>query len=328
MYRHKHFLLTAFLLSFLLFVLPSNANETTKDFKYTVLNNRVTITKYTGSTSDLKIPSMIQGIPVDAIAPYAFKNSTIKKLTIPSGVTTIDFTSLYNCKNLTTLVLPDSLLDITSTDKISTFTGCTKLKYISVSPKNKHYFSKDNILYQYVTSASNTILKKMVICYYPSAKKAKSYQLPENLSWMPVDSYITKNGSVFNNPYLQSFSLCTPKKFSAKKKTLKTKATISTGTNATKKTTQKSFRITLKWNRISPASGYELFESSKKNGKYKKIATIYQSYNAAYPDKSSYVLYRTYSKKSCYYKLRAFTNGYKKGKRSVIYSSYTSPIKI
>lgn len=333
MFRQKYFFLSSFLCFFLIFVsvLPTNAAaiKTSGDFKYTISNSRVTIKKYTGKASNVIVPSSINGKTVDSIDASAFyKNSAIKSLTLSSGITTMDYASIYKCSKLTTLILPKTLLDITSQKNFSTFKGCDCLKYIQVDPKNKHFYSKDNILYEYVTSPANVLLKKVTICYYPHTKKAKSFQLPENLAWMPTDNYITKNGTIFNNPYLKSFSLCTPKNLSAKKKILKTRAKISTGDNSTKTVVKKSFRITLKWNRISPASGYYLYEASKKNGKYKKIATIYQSYNASYPEKASYVLYRTYDKKFCYYRLQAFTNGYKNGKKSVITSGYTSSFRI
>ncbi len=42
--------------------------------------------------------------------------------------------------------------------------------------------------------------------------------------------------------------------------------------------------ITLKWNEVSDASGYEIFRSASKNGGYKKVATVKDGEKTTYKD--------------------------------------------
>lgn len=46
-------------------------------FTYTVDNNEITITGYTGSSAGIVIPNQIDGIPVKKIGNEAFKNKKI-----------------------------------------------------------------------------------------------------------------------------------------------------------------------------------------------------------------------------------------------------------
>ena len=42
------------------------------DFKYTIVNNQVTITKYVGSSKDVTIPNEIENLPVTTIERWIF----------------------------------------------------------------------------------------------------------------------------------------------------------------------------------------------------------------------------------------------------------------
>ena len=72
-------------------------------------------------------------------------------------------------------------------------------------------------------------------------------------------------------------------------------------------------RATIKWNKVSGASGYQIYMATSKNGKYKKIATKSAS-------KTSYTKTKLTKNKRYYFKIRAYkiVNGKK------IYSSYSS----
>ena len=76
-------------------------------------------------------------------------------------------------------------------------------------------------------------------------------------------------------------------------------------------------KATVKWKKISYASGYEIYRSTKAKKGFKKIATVKSS-------KSSYVSKKLKSKKKYYYKVRAFVtvNGKK------YYSGYSSAKKV
>ncbi len=78
------------------------------------------------------------------------------------------------------------------------------------------------------------------------------------------------------------------------------KAAISSITAGKKK-------ATVKWKKVSKASGYYVYRSTSKNGKYKKVATIKKGSTTKYVDK------KLKSNKKYYYKVKAYTttNGVK-----------------
>jgi hypothetical protein len=103
----------------------SNTSTGSKsDFKYTTSNGKVTITGYTGSSKNVRIPAEINGIPVTAIGSAAFvqrKDPTslssraryfrLNSVTIPAGVTSIgDRTFSHN--DLKEITIPAGVTSI------------------------------------------------------------------------------------------------------------------------------------------------------------------------------------------------------------------------
>ena len=73
---------------------------TSGDFQYTLDNELVTITKYTGDGAEVLIPAEINGSKVAVIEKNAFRdNLTITSVTIPASVTAINNLAFYGCKN-------------------------------------------------------------------------------------------------------------------------------------------------------------------------------------------------------------------------------------
>ena len=93
-------------------------------FTYEVADGRAVITGYDGDTTDLSIPSEIDGYPVSAIGNFAFaSDNSIKTLTVSDGVTAIGDYAFLGCKSLEKLTLPDSL----STIGNNAFEACSGL---------------------------------------------------------------------------------------------------------------------------------------------------------------------------------------------------------
>ena len=70
----------------------------------------VRIDSYNGSDSTLSIPSRINGNKVTCIGSYAFwMRNFLKSVTIPEGVTEIQYNSFGNCESLSTVSIPDSV---------------------------------------------------------------------------------------------------------------------------------------------------------------------------------------------------------------------------
>lgn len=75
-------------------------------------------------------------------------------------------------------------------------------------------------------------------------------------------------------------------------------------------------KVTISFGKVSKASGYEIYRSTKKNGKYKKAATLKSQKTV----KKSLKL----KKGTYYFKVRA----YKKVGKKPVYTDYTKPVKV
>jgi hypothetical protein len=110
----------------------------------------VTITRYSGNAATLQIPEMIQGLPVMAIASYAFDDEDV-------------------CENLTSINIPFLIMNISG----SAFSGYGNLTNITVDSRNYWYTGIDGILFDKD--------KKTIICY-PQGKKAGTYSIPSSIT--------------------------------------------------------------------------------------------------------------------------------------------------
>lgn len=108
---------------------PVSAEASSDGLVYSISNGEVTITEYTGSATELNIPSTIEGCPVTAIGKGAFANiNNLKSITIPDSITTIGDNAFRGCVNLENVDIPDS---VTSIGK-NAFIGCNSLRRISI----------------------------------------------------------------------------------------------------------------------------------------------------------------------------------------------------
>ena len=126
-------------LFFILIFFNNKCNAATKDdFTYTVKDNNATITAYSGTASNLTIPSTIDGYNVKEIGTHAFdesrtqtNGSCIVNLKISEGITKIGDFAFVRCANLENIELPESLISLGE----QTFLECTKLKKINIPSK-------------------------------------------------------------------------------------------------------------------------------------------------------------------------------------------------
>ncbi|MBE6424387.1 MAG: leucine-rich repeat domain-containing protein [Planctomycetaceae bacterium] len=80
------------------------------DFEYTVHDDRIEITSYTGSAPSVTIPSTIDGLPVTDIEKGAFVScESLMSVMIPESVTSIGNKAFYYCDSLTSVTIPDSV---------------------------------------------------------------------------------------------------------------------------------------------------------------------------------------------------------------------------
>lgn len=100
----------------------------TSDFLYKTNDTGVTITGYSGSDTNIEIPSMIKGYKVTEIGNAFMNNSSIKTVNIPDTVTSINNSAFYNCPSLTHVTIADGVTSIGS----NAFASCTALEEIVI----------------------------------------------------------------------------------------------------------------------------------------------------------------------------------------------------
>ncbi|MBR4017758.1 MAG: leucine-rich repeat domain-containing protein, partial [Oscillospiraceae bacterium] len=86
-----------------------------KDWQYTVSDGKATVTGYTGTQTDLTIPSTLGGYPVTSIGNGVFVDcDSLTSITIPDSVTSIGNHTFSGCTSLTSVTIPNSVTDIGS----------------------------------------------------------------------------------------------------------------------------------------------------------------------------------------------------------------------
>lgn len=125
----------------------------------------LTISQYTGTNTEIVIPSEIDGKKVTGIGNFAFQFrtnlisvsipkgvtsigyqafvgcSSLKNITLPEGLTVIGYGAFMGCSNLTNILIPESIVSIGDV----AFNGCRSLTEITVEESNSDYASKDGI---------------------------------------------------------------------------------------------------------------------------------------------------------------------------------------
>ena len=89
----------------------SLSGETFGDWTYTVSDNQVTITGYSGDDTEVIIPAEVDGKSVVKVEGGSFmsifdpSSSSVTSVTIPDGVKTIGQCAFYYCTNLTSIII-------------------------------------------------------------------------------------------------------------------------------------------------------------------------------------------------------------------------------
>ena len=101
----------------------------------------VTLTRYSGTDTDIVIPKSIDGKMVTSIGFLAFSGcSGLTSITIPEGVTSIAVGAFEGCSGLTSISIPEGVTSI----GFLAFSECSGLTTIKVDSNNKKYDSRNN----------------------------------------------------------------------------------------------------------------------------------------------------------------------------------------
>ena len=185
-------IISTFLLAYTLPLGLSQIMGSTKgskgDWQFEYEGKRLTITAYSGTESNLEIPSKIDGKNVIAIDRCAFEdNKTLVSVTVPNGVTRIGFSAFKGCENLESITLPKSLRVIES----FAFNNCYKLDGV-ILPENLrslggHSFSNCEALKEITVPEKCKDIGDAVFSYCHSLEKAdikgRTKWIPGRLFW-------------------------------------------------------------------------------------------------------------------------------------------------
>ena len=140
------------------------------DFTYTVLSDGTAeITNYTGSATELTIPSQLDGYTVTSIGDFLFMyRDSLTSITIPNSVTGIGYRAFYNCSSLESIVFGNN---VTSIGEDALY-GCYSLTDITVSSANPSYSSEDGVLFN---------KDKTELIQYPLGKTETAYTIPSGV---------------------------------------------------------------------------------------------------------------------------------------------------
>lgn len=175
----------------------------------------------------------------------------------------------------------------------------------SITAKSNNYNS-NKITWNKVSGASGYVI-------YRATSKDGKYTALKTISSSQITTYTNSSLNTGTTYYYKIKAYRTVGKnkiYSNYSSVVSAKPKLSTP-SITLSTSSK--KATIKWKKVSGASGYELYRATSKNGKYTKIATLKNSV-------TSYTNSKLTSKKTYYFKLRTYrtVNGKK------IYSSYSS----
>jgi hypothetical protein len=139
------------------------------DYTYTIDNDQITITGYTGSGGTVTIPSTINGLPVTSIGDIVFAYYPgLTSVVIPHGVSSIGEEAFTFCENLTNVTIADSVTNIGD----QAFEGCTTLEQLIVDPLNLFYQSENGVLFNY---------NKTTLVQFPGGGP-QNYNIPASVS--------------------------------------------------------------------------------------------------------------------------------------------------
>lgn len=124
------------LLMVLSILIPSNLSVSAAvsgDYTYTLAGGEATLTKYSGSDTDIVIPAQIDGYPVVAIGRSMFSDDPITSVVFPDSVRTINKNAFKFCHYLTSVTFGEGLETI---DDMA-FYECIRLKTLVLPPNLK-----------------------------------------------------------------------------------------------------------------------------------------------------------------------------------------------
>lgn len=103
--------------------------------EYTIKDDQVTVTAYSGSLSKLVVPATIQGYPVKKVQDFAFEtNNKLEEIVFSEGIETLG-SVIYQCRALKRITIPASVTSIGA----GPIGQCHALEEVIIHPDNAAY---------------------------------------------------------------------------------------------------------------------------------------------------------------------------------------------
>jgi hypothetical protein len=156
-------------------------------------NNYIEITGYDGDDTNIKIPSILNNLPVKSIGLDAFNTkANIKSISIPSTVISIGNGAFWNCTSLETIKIPDGITKISA----GTFCNCYNLKEIEIP------YSVTNIDVNSFTACSSLSSIKI------NNPNCTIFDSSDTITNGDADNYLKYSGTIYgySNSTVQSYA--------------------------------------------------------------------------------------------------------------------------
>lgn len=122
------------------------------NFRYTLYNNEIFITKYQGTSQTVVVPSVIIGRVVTTIGPNAFRdNGDVRKIVLPQSIKRVEEGAFFGMTSLEWIFLPDSIEYL----GVAAFRKCRELKNITLP---KHLKKLEEALFRECTALTECIV--------------------------------------------------------------------------------------------------------------------------------------------------------------------------
>ena len=287
------------------------------DFQYEKYERYITITKYNGSAENVIVPSTIDGTKVMIIEQDAFREcASLKNVEIPNTVIYIGCYAFYNCENLQKITIPDSIQDIGN----FTFYNCKSLQKITIPDG-----VEDIGLYTFYNCKSlqsitmpDSVESIGAYAFY-NCKSLQSMKIPNNVKSLGSYAFyncealqdITLLSNVNNigygcflgcdnlTMYVEAGSYAEQY---AKENNIPYKLLNDIQLNIPQNVTlsPKYNKITVKWDKVDGADGYQIYRATSKTGTYTLKKTVTSGSTLSYTN-TGLTTGKTY-----YYKVRAY----------------------
>ena len=168
---------------------------TSGDYQYSLSDDgSAVIVKYTGTETNLTVPTELDGNRVTAIGGYSFESCTsIESVTIPKGITTIGDNAFRFCDKLTTISLPETLTTINN----GSFSFCEKLDSVSVPDS---VTSIGNFAFQECAALKNLKLSNGIDAIndfaYTGCESLTTIDIPSSVKTIGQNSFAHCNGLI------------------------------------------------------------------------------------------------------------------------------------